>query len=287
MNISTNTNIIHDIAETAFEHTLFDAIEAASKITLPAFRSGLSVENKLEKGFDPVTRADKEAEKAIRKVIEDAFPEHMIIGEEHATKQTSSPFSWIIDPIDGTRAFITGVPVWGTLIGIAYEEKTFAGVMAQPFTSEIFMGLGGKSTYYRLGSGPKPLSTSPIRNLDEARLMTTTPALFEGEQLQAYMNLENRVRLARYGCDCYAYCLLAAGEIDLVVEAGLKIYDIGPLIPIIENAGGIVSTFDGSPADKGGDIIAAATPQLHEKALEFMTKNKSGQSGTKPGSARL
>ncbi len=273
MNIRTNTNIIHNIEETAFERTLLDATNAAAKVTLPAFRSGLSVDNKLDQGFDPVTQADKEAELVIRQTIEQAFPDHMIIGEEHATKQTNSPFSWIIDPIDGTRAFITGVPVWGTLIGIAHEEKTFAGIMAQPFTGEIFLGLGGKSTYSRFGSDPKPLSTSTVEKLSEARLMTTTPALFEGEQLQAYLNLENQVRLARYGCDCYAYCLLAAGEIDLVVEAGLNIYDIAALIPIIENAGGVITTFDASPADKGGNVIAAATPELHQAAMNIMAKS--------------
>jgi len=270
MIISTNTNIIHNIEETAFESTLVDAINAAAKVTLPAFRSGLSVDNKLEQGFDPVTQADKEAELVIRHTIENAFPSHMIIGEEHPTKQSNSPFSWIIDPIDGTRAFITGVPVWGTLIGVAYKEKIFAGIMAQPFTGEVFLGLGGKSTYSRFGSDPKPLTTSAVQNLSEARLMTTTPALFEGEQLQAYLNLEKQVRLARYGCDCYAYCLLAAGEIDLVVEAGLNIYDIAALIPIVENAGGIITTFDGSQPDKGGNIIAAATPQLHSAAMDIM-----------------
>ncbi|VAW15101.1 Histidinol-phosphatase [alternative form] [hydrothermal vent metagenome] len=272
MNIRTNTNSIHNIDETAFERTLLDATMAAAKVTLPAFRSGLSVDNKLEQGFDPVTQADKEAELVIRQTIEQAFPDHMIIGEEHATKQSDSPFSWIIDPIDGTRAFITGVPVWGTLIGIAHEEKTFAGIMTQPFTGETFLGLGGKSTYSRFGSDPKPLSTSAVEKLSEARLMTTTPALFEGKQLQAYLNLENQVRLARYGCDCYAYCLLAAGEIDLVVEAGLNIYDIAALIPIIKNAGGVITTFDGSPADKGGNVIAAATPELHQAAMNMMAK---------------
>jgi len=270
MNISTNTSIIHGIDKTAFERTLLEATKAAAKVTLPAFRSGLSVENKLDEGFDPVTQADKEAELVIRQTIENAFPEHRIIGEEHATKQTNSAFSWIIDPIDGTRAFITGVPVWGTLIGVAHEEKTFAGIMAQPFTGEIFLGIDGKSTYSRFGSDPKPLTTSTVQNLSEARLMTTTPALFEGEQLQAYSDLESKIRLARYGCDCYAYCLLAAGEIDLVVEVDLNIYDIAALIPIVENAGGVVTTFDGSAADKGGNIIAAATPQLHRAAMEIM-----------------
>ena len=269
MNIN-NSDFIHGLPRTTLEQTLLAATRAAASITLPYFRSGLGIDNKLEKGFDPVTAADREAEKAIRQVIENAFDDHAIIGEEHENKRTGSPFSWIIDPIDGTRAFITGVPVWGTLIGIAHEQKVFAGIMNQPFTGETFISLGQQSLYVRRDSVPKALATSHVTSLDQARMMTTTPALFKGKELKAYERLENTVRLARYGCDCYAYCLLAAGEVDLVVEAGLKIYDIAPLIPIIRNAGGTVTTFDGKEADGGGNIIAAATPELHRAAMEIM-----------------
>ncbi len=270
MAIINNTKSIHEIPAIALEHTLLAAVEAAKTITLPSFRSGIIVENKLEQGFDPVTRADRDVEQVIRQVIEKAFPDHAIIGEEQETKQTNSPFSWIIDPIDGTRAFITGVPVWGTLIGIAHEEKLFAGIMSQPFTGETFIALGDQAMYLRDGQIAKPLSVSSVKTLAEARLLTTTPALFQGRQRLAYNDLENQVRLARYGCDCYAYCLLASGDVDLVVEAGLNIYDIAALIPIIKNAGGIITTFDGSSPDKGGDIIAAATPELHKQAMDIM-----------------
>ncbi len=267
---TNNRDFIHGLPAATLEQTLLAATRAAASITLPYFRSGLGIDNKLEEGFDPVTAADREAEKAIRQIIENNFDDHAIIGEEHGNKQTGSPFSWIIDPIDGTRAFITGVPVWGTLIGIAHEQKVFAGIMSQPFTGETFVSLGKQSLYIRGNSTPDVLATSRITSLGQARMMTTTPALFKGSELKAYEKLENMVRLARYGCDCYAYCLLAAGEVDLVVEAGLNIYDIAPLIPIIRNAGGTVTTFDGTGADMGGNIIAAATPELHQAAMEIM-----------------
>jgi len=274
MNITNNIANLHNIPLIAFETTLLAATKAAAGITLPSFRSGINVKNKLDEGFDPVTEADHNAELVIRQVIEEAFPDHAIIGEEQETKHTNSAFSWIIDPIDGTRSFITGVPVWGTLIGVAYEGKMFAGIMTQPFIGETFISVNGKSRYFRSGEDEKILRTSNIKTLAQARMLTTTPALFEGEKRLAYNKLEQQVRLPRYGCDCYAYCLLASGDVDLVVEAGLNIYDIAALIPIIKNAGGTITNFDGGPADNGGDIIAAATPELHKVAMEIMAPKK-------------
>ncbi len=250
--------------------TLLEAARAAENITLPIFRSGSAVDNKEDGGFDPVTRADKDAELAIREVVENNFPEHNIIGEEHDNKVTDSDFSWIIDPIDGTRAFISGLPVWGTLIGLAYQGKTIAGLMSQPFTGEIYLGVEGAATLLRAGEKDVCLSVSKVRTLEKATLFTTSPKLFAGQQGEDFTRLENRVRLSRYGCDCYAYCLLAAGHIDLVVENKLNIYDIAALIPIIEYGGGKVTTFEGGAPDGGGDIVAAATPELHRQALEIM-----------------
>ncbi len=250
--------------------TLLEAARAADDITLPIFRSGAAVDNKEDGGFDPVTKADKEAELAIREVIERYFPEHNIIGEEHDNKVTDSDFSWIIDPIDGTRAFISGLPVWGTLIGLAYEGKTIAGLMSQPFTGETYLGIEGASRRLRVGEKDVCLGVSKVKNLEDAILFTTSPMRFVSRQGEDFAMLESRVRLSRYGCDCYAYCLLAAGHIDLVVENELNIYDIAALIPIIEYAGGKVTTFDGGAPDGGGDIIAAATPELHRQALEIM-----------------
>ncbi len=258
------------VERNAIEQTLLSAARAAKDITLPYFRSPMVVDSKQSASFDPVTEADRAAELAIRQTIEHSFPDHAIIGEEHALKTGSSDFSWIIDPIDGTRAFISGLPVWGTLIGVAHQQKLFAGLMAQPFIGETFLALDGQSTYRRDGGQKTTLSTSGVVQLKDARLYTTTPALFSGAQAAAFARLEQQVRMPRYGCDCYAYCLLAAGHVDLVVEPALNIYDIAALIPIIEFAGGKVTTFDGRPADRGGDIIAAATPELHARAMDIM-----------------
>ncbi len=249
--------------------TLLAACDAAAAVTLPVFRNKMDIANKEEQGFDPVTKADREAELAIRAVIEHRFPDHSIIGEEYPNKITDSPFSWVIDPIDGTRAFISGLPVWGTLIGLCFEGKTIAGVMAQPFSGETYLGVGGNAFLCQRGMDKK-LAVSGVRELGQAIAFTTSPKLFAGRQRAAFDRLEDKVRLARYGCDCYAFCLLAAGHIDLVVEPGLQIYDIAALIPIVENAGGIVTNFAGGPADAGGDIIGAATPELHQAAMEIM-----------------
>ncbi|HHG91220.1 MAG TPA: histidinol-phosphatase [Devosia sp.] len=267
--MSHEKNLPENLDIEAVRSTLLEAARAAGEITLPVFRSGAVVDNKEDQGFDPVTRADRDAELAIREIVEREFPEHGIVGEEYPDKTSDSPFSWIIDPIDGTRAFISGVPVWGTLIGLTHKGRAIGGLMSQPFTGEIYLGLAGAST--RLWDNEKSrLSVSGVQKLADAILFTTTPALFSRPQRAAFDGLENKVRLSRYGCDCYAYCLLAAGHIDLVVEPGLNIYDIAALIPIIEYAGGRVTTFEGGVPDGGGDIIAAATPELHRQALDIM-----------------
>lgn len=252
-------------------NTLLDAAEIAAGITLPRFRSGLAVDNKWAVGFDPVTEADREAERVIRELIGERFPDHGIVGEEWDDKAGSSPFSWIIDPIDGTRAFITGVPVWGTLIGLTLDGQAVAGLMAQPFTGEIYLGLPGEAGYFR-GGQHLPLRTSAVTELARAKLTTTSPDLFlRNARIEGKWKAVNAsVLTTRYGLDCYGYALMAAGHIDLVVEAGLKDVDICPLIPLIQNAGGVVTTWDGGPAEQGGNCVAAATPELHAAALELL-----------------
>lgn len=251
---------------------LLDAADIAGAITLPRFRAGVAVDNKWAEGFDPVTEADREAERAIRELIAARFPEHGIIGEEWDTKESDSPFTWIIDPIDGTRAFIAGVPVWGTLIGLLHEGRAVAGLMAQPFTGEVYLALPGEANYHR-GQQSLPLRTSSVTELRQAKLTTTSPDMFvrSGRDLSAPWTAISRAALTvRYGLDCYGYALLAAGHIDLVVEAGLKDVDIAPLVPLIVNAGGIVTAWDGGPAEAGGNCVAAATPELHAAALELL-----------------
>jgi histidinol phosphatase-like enzyme (inositol monophosphatase family) len=236
----------------------------AAAETLPRFRTQGAVDNKEAVGFDPVTEADQQAELAIRRLINEEFPDHGILGEEHGSENLSSRHVWVIDPIDGTRAFISGLPVWGTLVGLTVDGDAVAGMMSQPFTGELFYADGSGSHYDGPG-GPRQLATRKTVNLSDAIAFTTTPALFKGDMRKRYDSFENKVKLARYGVDCYA--MLAAGSVDVVMDPGLKPYDIVALIPIIEQAGGVVTTFEGGPAENGGDILAAATPQLHEAAM--------------------
>jgi histidinol phosphatase-like enzyme (inositol monophosphatase family) len=250
--------------------TLLDAADIAATMTLPRFRSGLAVDNKEASGFDPVTEADRQAELAIRELIGKRFPDHSLIGEEWEDKSGAAPYAWIIDPIDGTRAFITGVPVWGTLIGLTVGGKAVAGLMAQPFTGEVYLSLPGEAGYYR-GGQHLPLRTSKVTELSKAKMTATSPDIFDltGTILQ-WSAIRKSVLTTRYGLDCYGYALMAAGHIDLVVEAGLKNVDICPLIPLIQNAGGIVTTWDGGPAEQGGHCVAAATQELHAAALAVL-----------------
>lgn len=249
----------------------FDAIaDAAAGMTLPLFRSAMTVNNKHATGFDPVTAADIEAEQAIRDVIAVHFPDHAIVGEEHPAKATASPFTWIIDPIDGTRAFISGVPVWGTLVGLAHKGRAIAGMMDQPFLGERWQALNGRTRYTR-GPDARPVRTSNVTRLGAAKATTTSPDMFAtGPREAAWRRMAGSVLQVRYGLDCYGYCLLASGHIDLVVEADLKDVDIAPLIPIIEGAGGVVTTWDGEAAERGGTCVAAATPELHAEALALL-----------------
>ncbi|HEV7293682.1 MAG TPA: histidinol-phosphatase [Devosia sp.] len=253
------------------ETTLLAAADAAALRTLPLFRTGLNIDNKLTEGFDPVTEADRGAETAIRAVIGEHFPDHAIIGEEWGTTGEGR-HSWIIDPVDGTRAFISGAPVWGTLIGFAEDGVAVAGLMSQPFIGETFLAIPGRATYRR-GETTTALRTSGETELAAARVFTTTPALFSTPELAAkWQAVEQATRLQRFGMDCYGYALLAAGHADLVVEPFLNTYDIAALVPIIREAGGAIACWDGSEPTAGGNVIAAATPALLDKALDLVNR---------------
>ncbi|NKB52420.1 MAG: histidinol-phosphatase [Rhizobiaceae bacterium] len=251
----------------------FDQLcHGAAAATLPLFRSKLDVSNKLADDFDPVTEADRNAETVIRDLLEKRFPDHGIIGEEFGAVRSEARYQWIIDPIDGTRAFISGLPVWGTLVGLYENGRPIAGVMDQPFTRERYLAIDGE-THLRVDGGPSMrLNTRQVTELNQATLMTTSPHLLTTPGERAYFDVERQVKLFRYGCDCYAYCLLAAGQVDLVIESGLNIYDIAALIPIIEGAGGLVTSWTGGDASNGGSILAAANAGLHEQALELLNK---------------
>jgi histidinol phosphatase-like enzyme (inositol monophosphatase family) len=253
----------------AFLDTLADAAGAA---ILPYFRAGYATRNKAGAGgFDPVTEADQAGESAMRALIAERFPGHGILGEEYGAQGLERDDVWVLDPIDGTRAFLAGLPTWGTLIGLNRRGVPRHGLMHQPFTGERFAG-DGRTAGFRHGAGPvRALRTRACAALGDAILCTTDPRLFaDGPERAGYAQVEAAVRMARYGADCYAYCMLAAGQVDLVVEAGLKPYDIVALIPIVAGAGGVVTSWDGGSAAEGGRVVAAGDPRLHEAALRLL-----------------
>lgn len=254
----------------AFLHALADA---AGEAVIPHFRAGGAVEHKGAPSdpLDPVTAADRASEAAMRRLIEATYPDDGILGEEFDARPSASGRIWVLDPIDGTRAFITGLPVWGTLIGLLEGGRARLGMMSQPFTGERFVGEPVRA-WYRGRDGERVLRTRPCRSLEEAVLFTTSPALFSLREREVYERVETLVRLVRYGCDCYAYCMVAAGHADLVIEAGLKPYDIVALVPVIEGAGGIVTTWDGGRPEGGGRIVASGDARVHEAALKVLSE---------------
>ena len=244
--------------------------DAAADSIMPHFRAALSVESKGTSGFDPVTAADRDAEAAMRRLIHQAYPDHGIIGEEHGSEHPEADYVWVLDPIDGTRSFITGLPVWGTLIGLLHKGEPVFGMMAQAFTRERYWGDGSGAWYRGPDGRTMPVHTRQCAGPAQAALFTTTPSLFAGADRTAYDRVEGAVRLARYGTDCYAYCMVAAGHADVVIEAGLKPYDIVALIPIITGAGGRVTNWEGKSAASGGRIVASGDARLHEGVLAML-----------------
>jgi len=249
----------------AFLHRLADI---AAGVILPHFREPIGIRSKEADRFDPVTAADIEAERAMRAAIEAAFPDHGILGEELGGIKLDADSVWVIDPIDGTRSFIAGVPLWGVLIGLTENNVPRLGLMAQPFTGERFFGDGNTARYEGPG-GARRLATRPCAAIGDATIFTTSPDLFTAAEKSAYQRVEGKARLARYGLDCYAYCMIAAGFVDAVIEAGLKPYDILPLVPIIEGAGGRVTDWQGNPPGTG-QVVATGDARLHDQILALL-----------------
>ncbi len=247
-----------------------DMADAAREAILPHFRSAdLTADNKHAAGFDPVTVADRAAEEAMRAVLADKRPEDSILGEEFAAKQGTSGLTWVLDPIDGTRAFLSGTPTWGVLIAVSDASGPVFGMIDQPYIGERFVGFGGVAQM--MGPlGPTWISTRAPRPLHEAIIFTTFPEVGSQAEGAAFRAVASQCKLTRYGMDCYAYALLAAGQIDLVIEAGLQPYDIQAPIALIEAAGGVVTDWDGAPAHQGGRALAAANKDIHAQALAIL-----------------
>lgn len=249
-----------------------DVAEAAGPIALKYFRRGARVSDKATGGFfDPVTAADREIESQLRAEIERRFPGHGIVGEEHGATAGGGGLVWVIDPIDGTRAFISGMPAWGLMIGLAENGEPRLGVVHQPFLGETFYG-DRRGAWLRLprsgGDEPAAMRTRPTRRLADAVLYCTHPSMFRlAGELAAFERVAGACRMSRFGGDCYAYCMLALGEVDMVVESGLQSYDILPLMPILEGAGAVVTDWQGNPPLQGGRVAVAATPELHAELL--------------------
>jgi histidinol phosphatase-like enzyme (inositol monophosphatase family) len=256
-----------------FAHVLADI---SGQAIMPHFRKQRAVTNKAGgRAFDPVTAADRAAERAIRKAVLARFPDHGLIGEEYGVTAGAGRYRWLVDPIDGTRAFITGSPLWGTLVGLMEGPQAVFGLMNQPFTSERFWS-DGRRAHWRGPSGEaRRIKTRACASLADATLTSTHPDLFASPNEAARFGaVRSRVRMTRFGGDCYGYCLLAAGFVDLVIEAGLKPYDIVPLVPIIEAAGGCVTSWDGGSPFEGGRIVAAGDRRVHAQALALLHKER-------------
>lgn len=243
----------------------------SGEIILPYFRTSLSVDDKSRGGaFDPVTAADRAAEQAMRALIREHFPGHGIVGEEFGAERSDADYVWFLDPIDGTKSFISGMPAWGTLIALVHRGTPVLGMMHQPFVREWFSG-DGAGARYRGPAGERALIVRDCAGLADAVLYTTSPRLMQPKDRERFEQVEAKARLSRYGGDCYAYCMLAAGHLDLVIETELKPHDVIPLMPIITGAGGIVTTWDGGPANAGGRIIAAGDRRVHAEAMKVLT----------------
>jgi inositol-phosphate phosphatase/L-galactose 1-phosphate phosphatase/histidinol-phosphatase len=240
--------------------------DAAGSVIRRYFRQPIAIDDKADQS--PVTVADREAEAAMRALIARAYPEHGIFGEEHGVTQGRSGLTWVLDPIDGTRAFITGKPSFGTLIGLWDGDRPILGVIDQPVLNERWLGVAGRPTTLN----GRPARCRPCGDVAKAALYATAPEMFVGPHALAFERLRRAVKLPRFGADCYAYALLASGFVDLVAEASLKPYDYAALVPVIAGAGGVTSDWRGRPLTLQGDgtVLAAGDARAHAQALALL-----------------
>lgn len=261
--------VTHDLAPASLPGVVDPLLERAGELALRWFRTGLVADDKGGvHGYDPVTEADRGIEDLLRDGLHTAFPDHQVVGEERGVSgPADARHRWFIDPIDGTKAFVSGSPLWGVLLGLVEDGRAVAGWLHQPYIGETFSAVAGTAAMRR-GEQRVHLRTRQDGGLDTAVMYTTFPGMFQtNAEQEAFARLSERVRLMRFGGDCYAYALLTMGFVDLVVEASLAPYDIVPIIPLVEAAGGVITDRDGNAPLAGGFVVASANPQVHEQAL--------------------
>ena len=252
----------------AFANRLADTSGAVIR---PLFRQRIDVAHKHGRhDFDPVTEADKGAERAIRELLARERPDDAILGEEYGEQKGSSGYRWVLDPVDGTRAFITGRHEWGSLIALEFDGAPVLGILDQPVLGERFVGVNGASHLIQAGK-PSPLEVRACPALSEAVLCATDPgAYFSKEQLSAFARVERVAKMTRYGGDCYLFAALALGFVDVVIEANFHAWDVAALIPIIEGAGGIITDWHGGSAQPGKTILASGDRRVHAQAMKLL-----------------
>ncbi|MDI1364882.1 MAG: histidinol-phosphatase [bacterium] len=267
----------------ALDAFVIDLNRASSDVILPLFRADHGLEDKgagknlprtTHAGFDPVTEADRGAEAAIRKLITERYPEHGVIGEEYGEDRPDAEFVWMLDPIDGTRAFIAGLPLWTTLIGLRHQGRPVLGSIGQPYLDEIFIGQAGGSRLISRGQS-QPIKVRACADLTDAVISTTDPdACFDGAERAAWLQVRAAAKLARLGCDAYAYAMVAMGKMDMVIEAGLQSWDIEAAIPVVEGAGGIVTDWRGDPIGQhGGQMVISGDRRPLDEALVALRRS--------------
>ena len=244
---------------------------AAAEVTLPLFRAEHGLENKAAGGFDPVTDADRGAEAAVRRLIAQRFPDHGVIGEEGGADRPDAEHVWVLDPIDGTRAFIAGLPLWTTLIALRFQGSPVLGVIGQPYLREFYVGSPALGSRLVTPDGQRRLEVRQCDGLGAAVVSTTDPDLFDGAEGAAWSAVRRAARLARLGCDAYAYAMIALGTVDLVIESGLQPWDVEACMSVIEGAGGLVTDWSGRRLGReGGQVAAAGDPRVLRDALPLL-----------------
>jgi inositol-phosphate phosphatase / L-galactose 1-phosphate phosphatase / histidinol-phosphatase len=240
--------------------------DAARPIAARYFRSGVAVDDKTDES--PVTIADREAETAMRTLLSEHVPQHGVFGEEHGAVRTDADYVWVIDPIDGTKAYITGLPIFGTLIALLHHGRPVMGVIDQPILRERWLGVEGEPSTFN----GRPIRVRPCSALKLAYMYSTAPIMFPGAFEKRHEALTQRVKLFRWGGDCYAYGLLASGHVDLVVENSLKLYDFAALVPVIKGAGGLITDWRGKELNvhSDGSVLAAGDDAVHRAAMAVL-----------------